>query len=242
MLAAQQDSRSAAISLTSHLASSDHALLEDLRRVELFSNLPEGALIFIAAHARIRAYPKGVVVIQEGDEARALFVVLSGAVKAYVSDTRGREFVLNTLMAPAYFGELALLGALERTASVVTTCPTQLIVISRECIESICTNYPKSAFDLIAGLARCAQALTAKVRALAMMDVYQRLAQELHALSAPKEDERVLPDRITHQDLADRIGASREMVSRILKDLVAGGYLSIEKKHIAIKRRLPASW
>jgi CRP/FNR family transcriptional regulator, cyclic AMP receptor protein len=242
MLAAQQDSRSAAFPHDSPLASADHALLEDLRRVEPFSNLPEGALIFIAAHARVRAYPKGAIVIQEGDEARALFVVLSGAVKAYVSDARGREFVLNTLTTPAYFGELALLGGLERTASVATTRPSQLIVISRECIESICANYPSSAFDLIAGLARCAQALTAKVRSLAMMDVYQRLAQELHTLSEPRDDERVLPDRVTHQDLADRIGASREMVSRILKDLVAGGYLSIEKKHIAIKRRLPASW
>ena len=206
-----------------------------------FSHLDEAALRELAPHGGPRAYQKNVVVVQEGDATDSLYVVLSGRVKAYVSDEDGKEIVVNTIGAGDYFGELVIDGG-PRAASIMTLEPCRFYVIPRSDVEGLIERNPVFARHLIHALIAKVRSLTDTVRDLALKDVYGRLVKFLDTHTVEQEGKRVVPERLTQNDIAARIGASREMVSRIVKDLTAGGYISVESKHISVHKKLPAQW
>ena len=169
-------------------------------------------------------------------------MVLEGEVKVFASDHQGKEVILNILGPGEYFGELALLDDKPRSASVKTMVPTKVMVITKNNFKNCLATDPDMAYRLIKVLIGQVRALTSNVKSLALLDVYGRVARTLLDLAENVDDEMVIVQKLTHQDIADMVGASREMVSRILKDLVSGGYITIKNKRYTINEKLPPGW
>lgn len=212
-----------------------------LNDVYLFDGLAADELAAIERHAVIKRYRKNTVLIERGDDANALYLLVAGQVKAYVADENGKEIILSEQGPGAVIGELALLAEIPRTASVMTQEDSEFLVLSRRSFLQCLQDHPNIASNLIRALARQVQTLTEAVTDFALLDVYGRIAKILTE-SAVEEAGRSITPRFTHQHIADRVGSSREMVSKILKDLRLGGYLSVEDKRYVLHRRLPARW
>lgn len=203
--------------------------------------LDEAELREFSGRGAVKSFPKQTIIVSEGDETDSLYVILSGRVKVFVADESGREIVLGTQGPGEYFGEMALDGG-ARSASVMTLEPSRFMVVPRSRMREFLRSQPDFAVRLIEKLIRRSRALTASVKNLALLDVYGRVARLLLELAEEEGDKLVIKDRLTQQDVADRIGASREMVSKILKDLALGGYISVQKKRITIHKAPPRHW
>ena len=212
-----------------------------LENVPLFSGLSKQALAEIEQHGSVKSYKKNVIVINQDDETYSLYVILSGSVKVFVSGEDGREVVLNHQQAGDYFGDLALIDKQPRVASVMTTEPSKFMIISREDFLTCLSKNPEIAINLIKPMTSRMRMLAKNVSSLALLDVYGRVARTLLDQSEEQGDVLVT-EKLTQQEIADMVGASRAMVSRILKDLKEGGYISIEKKRITIHHKLPSRW
>jgi len=195
----------------------------------------------LASRGQARTFPKNAVIINEGDRGDTLFVILAGKVKVYVSDDDGREMILDMHDAGEYVGEMSLDGR-PRSASVMTLEPTTCSVLSRDELRAAIGRNPDIAMALIEKLIERARIATDNVKNLALMDVYGRVARLLLSLAKEENGKLVVPDRMTQQDIADRVGASRDMISRIFKDLTVGGYVTVENRQITINRKPPARW
>lgn len=212
-----------------------------LENVPLFSGLPKEALAEIEQHGSVKSYKKHVIVINQDDETYSLYVILKGSVKVFVSGEDGREAVLNHQQAGDYFGDLALIDKQPRVASVMTTEPSKFMIISREDFLKCLSKNPEIAINLIKPMTSRIRMLAKNVSSLALLDVYGRVARTLLDQSEERGD-ALVTEKLTQQEIADMVGASRAMVSRILKDLKEGGYISIEKKRITIHHKLPSRW
>jgi CRP/FNR family cyclic AMP-dependent transcriptional regulator len=195
----------------------------------------------LAAAGSVRAYPKHTLLIQEGDRSDQLYLVLSGRLKVFLSDSEGREIVIDTLGPRQFFGEMALEGE-PRSASVMTTEPCRLAVIERDDFKRFLAENPDAAYALIVTLIRRARNLTRAVGSLALLDVYGRVARLLLDNAVEEEGRLVVGERLSQQEIARRVSASREMVSRIVTDLREGGYIGIEDDRMVIYRPLPKRW
>jgi CRP/FNR family cyclic AMP-dependent transcriptional regulator len=196
----------------------------------------------LALRGHVRNYKKNTIVVNEGDPGDTLFVVLRGCVKAFSTDQNGREITYGTIAAGDYFGEMSLDGG-PRSASVMTTEPTTCSVITRAAVREHLAHEPEFALDLVAQVIRRARMATETARNIALLDVYGRVIQTLESQHGPGRPEApVVIAPITHQSIASRVGASREMVSRLLKDLEKGGYVELGVKRITLRKKLPARW
>ncbi|MFT5483817.1 MAG: CRP/FNR family cyclic AMP-dependent transcriptional regulator [Halieaceae bacterium] len=214
-----------------------------LEQVELFAGLTGQELEALAESSTSKAFAKNTVVIHENDTADSLFIIESGRVKVYCSEKNGKEFIMNTQGAGDYFGELALLDDSLRSASVRTVEKSSFCVIYKDDFNRVLDEHPNISRQLIKNLADRVRKLTADVKSLALQDVYGRVANVLMDLSEERGDGTLyVPEKLTQQDIADRVGASREMVARILKDLTIGEYVRFEGRHIIINTRLPAKY
>lgn len=213
-----------------------------LNKVALFSGLSDDQLSFLTARSSPRTYPKGAIIVSEGDDGNALFVIQAGSVKTFLSDDNGKEVVLSTQGPEEYFGDLALFDDAPRSASVIAMEPCKVLVISKAALREALDERPEIALVLLKGLASRVRALTESVRTFALLDVFGRLVRTLYALASEKDGALIIDQRLTQQELANRIGASREMVSRIMNDLVAGGYIKVDGKRILICKKIPSSW
>ena len=189
----------------------------------------------LAARGTIRTFRRQTVIVSEGDENDAFHLVLSGRVKIFVSDEQGREIVLSTQGPGEYFGEMVLDEG-PRCASVLTLEASRIAIIPKAKLVDYLLEHPEVALKVLQKMVRSLRSLTQKVKALALMDVYGRVARLLGELSAMSGGARVI-ERLTQQEIANRVGASREMISRVMRDLSAGGYISVDKKHITILKR-----
>jgi CRP/FNR family transcriptional regulator, cyclic AMP receptor protein len=188
-----------------------------------------------------RAYPKHTLLIQEGDQSDQLYVVLSGKLKVFLSDNDGKEIVIDTLGPRQLFGEMALEGE-PRSASIMTTEVCKLIVIQRDQFRQFFATNPEATYALIVTLIRRARNLTRTIGSLALLDVYGRVARLLLDNATEENGARVVTVHMTQQEIAKRIGASREVVSRILTDRREGGYIGSENDRMVIHRPLPKHW
>ena len=213
-----------------------------LHHVQLFRSLAPSETVLLTDHSTTRTYPANTVLITEGDTTDSLYVILDGEVKVYVSDANGKEAILNLMGPGEYFGELALLDDSPRSASVVTMSPTKVMIISKSDFKRCLASNPDLAFNMIRSLTQQVRSLTDSVKNLALMDVYGRVAHMLLDLAKEKDGRQIIEQRLTHQDIASMVGSSREMVSRILKDLSTGGYITVNKSTIVINEKLPAAW
>jgi CRP/FNR family transcriptional regulator, cyclic AMP receptor protein len=208
----------------------------------LFAGLDDAERSALEGCLHVRRYPERVTIINEGDISHSLYLILEGRVKVFTTGEDGREAVFCTQGPGEYFGEVALADDAPRSASVITLARTRLAILAREDLLHCMRDHPGIALAMIQGLAGRVRRLTEQVRSLALLDVYSRLIELLTALAEDRDGELVIEPRLTHQELASRIGASREMVTRILGDLVRGGYLRIEGQRMIVAGRLPSAW
>jgi CRP/FNR family cyclic AMP-dependent transcriptional regulator len=211
-------------------------------QIPLFEKLDDEERSNIAERFVLRHHPKSTIVINEGDDSRSFYVIIEGQVKVYLTDEHGKEVVLNIQDAGEYFGEVALLDDGLRSASVVTTQASQFAVLNQQAFTECVTENPQISLKVMQGLTHRLRALSDNVRSLALMDVYGRVARLLLELAVEQGDRKVIADKLTQGDIADRIGASSKMVGRIMQDLKKGGYIEKDGKQLVITKPLPPAW
>jgi CRP/FNR family cyclic AMP-dependent transcriptional regulator len=203
--------------------------------------LEQETLQAIAATGVVRSFPKNSILINEGDQGDSLYIVLSGRVKVYASNEAGREFVIAFHGAGEYLGEMSLDGS-PRSASVITVEPTTCAIVTRANFREFVLAHPDFALHLIEKLIGRVRLTTDNVKSLALSDVYGRLVKLINSLAEPVDGKMVVRERLTQQEIAERIGASRDMISRLMKDLVGGGYLAVQDRTITILKKPPPGW
>jgi len=203
--------------------------------------LSDADLMAVGSHGIARAYQKNTIIVTEGDKTDSLYIILEGRVKAFVADDRGNEMVLSTQGAGEYFGEMVLDEG-PRSASIMTLEPSRFLVVPKDDFHDFVVRNPAFALSLIEKLIGRVRSLTASVKSLALMDVYGRVARLLLELAEDNGGQMAILQRLTQHEIASRIGASREMVSRILKDLSTGGYLTQSRAGIVLHRKPPEHW
>lgn len=191
--------------------------------------------------AVIRAFQRHAIIINEGDDTNSVYFIASGSVKIFLSDDQGNEVVIANMGAGEYFGEMAL-EAGSRSASVMAMEPVRLAIVPLDDFRAFLRSHPDFIFSLLGKMIRRTRVLNRNLKSMALLDVYGRLVQLLNDLAENRDGEQVIEAPLTQQEIANRIGCSREMVSKIMKDLAAGAYLDVSRKRIVIKRRLPTSW
>jgi len=213
-----------------------------LRNFELFQQLKDEEVDDILAHIHCRSFPRKTQIVTEGDDSHSLYFLLEGRVKIYLDDDSGKEIIMNIHEAGEFFGELGLIKSIPRTASVVTLEDSRLGIMPEADFRRCLQTYPGFAMSLIENLSTRLIEATETIRKLGLMDVYRRIAVTFLNLSEEQDGVRVINEKLTQQNIASRVGASREMVARILKDLRAGGYISQDNHRIILHKPLPHSW
>jgi len=205
---------------------SDHAP-KLLKELEIFSELNQKELEDVASLAQIRNIPTDSTIFHEGDDADAIFVVVNGKVKIVTTSSDGKEFILTILGAGQVFGEMGLLEAAPRSASVVTITEVELLVINRADFDHLLKSSPGISRKLMSILSRRLRRANSKMESLAYMDVAGRLARYL------------LDMALDHGQLlgngAHSIGTSRETVSRLINEFEEGFGLVNKGKFIYIR-------
>lgn len=210
-------------------------------QVPLFAGLEKETLNRIEQRSIRKRYRARTVLIEQGDVANMLYVLVQGRVRVFLVGEDGKAVVLGEKGAGDCVGELALLVEGTRTASVETLEDCEFLTLTKVAFDELMQAHPEIAVALLRDLAKRFCVLSDSLGDFALLDVYGRIAKLIRAEVVEEGDRRVT-GRLTHQDIADRVGASREMVSKILKDLRAGGYIEIVKKRIVLHRDLPARW
>jgi CRP/FNR family transcriptional regulator, cyclic AMP receptor protein len=198
-------------------------------------------LVELAKRGETRTWEAGTTVVTEGDEADCMYIIHTGELRAVVAGEGGRVVELNTLVAGEVFGELMLSGE-RRAASVQVTTRAQLTRVTRSEVERALAARPDLAFHLIQSLVQRVRTLTRTVGRLASADVYGRLVGLFDALAVNDQGQRVVPGPLTQARIAERLGASKAMVNRLLQDLVRGGYIDMSRERIVLLRKLPPKW
>lgn len=200
------------------------------------------SLLALAERGEIRRYRKGTLLIQEGDQGDTLFIILSGRLRAFSAGDNDREITYGAYGAGEYIGEMSLDGG-PRSASVITLETSVCAVVGRRTLERYIAEHPGFAFELLSKVIRRARVATLNARQLALNDVYGRLKLLLGALAMPQPDGTLrVAERLTHQEMSNRLGCSREMVSRLMKDLERGGYVAVQDARIVLCKPLPQRW
>jgi CRP/FNR family cyclic AMP-dependent transcriptional regulator len=197
----------------------------------------------LARRGVVNRYKKGRLLIEEGDQAYTMYIVLSGQLRVFSAHpVNGREITFGTYGPGDYVGEMSLDGG-PRSASVETLENTVCAAVTRQTLEAFIAERPAFAFELLAKVIRSARRATLTARQLALNDAYGNLKAWLEAESVACADgTRRIEHRPTHRELAARIGRSREMVSRLLKDLETGGYVTPDGRGWRLGKVLPERW
>jgi CRP/FNR family cyclic AMP-dependent transcriptional regulator len=213
-----------------------------LKAVPFFTQMSEEELDVVRGLAVEKSYPKNAVVLTEGEIGDSLYMIQSGRVKIFIGDEDGREIILKLMGAGHFFGEMAMIDQQPRSASVTTLEPSVFLILSHAAFELCVERAPRIANMVLRILAQRVREADRKIGTLALMDVYGRVASMLLELAVPANGKLVVTEKLSQQDLANMVGASREMVNRILKDLSDRGFILVESKSITIiNRELPPS-
>ncbi|OGA45425.1 MAG: hypothetical protein A3G25_18000 [Betaproteobacteria bacterium RIFCSPLOWO2_12_FULL_63_13] len=201
-----------------------------LRNVPLFAMLPADQLATIASVASRKSFARGATVIAAGEVGSTLYVVISGRLKVIMSNDANREIILSLLGKGEYFGEMVPIDDNTRSASVITLEPCELLVLSNQAFRKCLSENFEMAMTVMRCLVKRLRDADRKIGSLALMDVYGRVAQLLLEMSETIDGEQVVTRKIVKQDIANMIGASREMVSRVMKDLQVRGLIDVRGK------------
>tara|TARA_Y100001934_G_scaffold50987_1_gene62226 strand:+ start:480 stop:1157 length:678 start_codon:yes stop_codon:yes gene_type:complete len=218
------------------------SIKEALGRVVMFQSLGQSDLEALAGVARQITAERGELIVSQGSAGEGLYIVARGQIRVYLSDEAGKEIILGLEGPGAIFGEIAVLDGEPRSASVAAMERTELLMIEGREFRQLLEAHTGLSLGVIAALAGMIRKLTDATQGLALQSAYRRLVARLYERAVEEDGQTVIPERLTHQLLADMIGCSREMVSRIMSDLAKGGYLRTEGKRWIIERKLPADY
>lgn len=205
-----------------------------LRGIALFAGLSAEAMTHLAAVTRLRTCGRGEVIVRAGELTDALYVLASGGAKVLTRDDEGREVILSLLSAGDFFGEMGLISGTSRSADVVADQPSTLVVLHQAEFRLMLAQHPELSWAIMAGMVERLRLANRKIESLALMDVYGRVARLLNDLAEACEGRRVVRRRISRVDMARMVGSSREMISRVMKDLETDGYVRISDDGIEI--------
>jgi CRP/FNR family cyclic AMP-dependent transcriptional regulator len=206
-----------------------------LRNVPLFSALPEQQLVLLTSAVSRKSFPRGTTIFVAGDVTESLYVVISGRLKVMMSDDEGREVILAILGPNEFFGEMGLIDDLPRSATVVSIEACELLSLSKRDFKSCLAENFDMAMTVMRGLVKRLREADQKIGSLALMDVYGRVARLLLEMAETVNGQKVVTRKLAKQDIAKMIGASREMVSRVMKDLQSGGYIEVRSGSIFLR-------
>jgi CRP/FNR family cyclic AMP-dependent transcriptional regulator len=204
----------------------------------LFSRLDDVTIRILEKAAVRKRFPKNTIVFSKGDESDSLYIVCSGKAHVIARDEHGREIVLSVIGPGEYFGEMAAMDGAPRSATIVTKEPSEILVIKRENFRRALSTDPDVMLSLLKVFLERLRKADEKIESLAFMNVYDRVASFLLQSAEPQGGRWVVREELTHQEIADIVGASRETVSRAMKELQKAGHISIEKKRITIHKEL----
>ena len=200
---------------------------------------PPSNLRTLANRGARRLFKKGDLLIREGEKGDEIFIIMAGRVKVFGKGEDGREIVYNECGAGEYIGEMAL-DERPRSASVMAIEATQCSVVNRDTLKKFIAEHPDFAFELIGKIIERVRLTTRILKNVALLDVYGRIAALLTDLAIEQDGKRFVPVFLSQQEIADRVGSSREMVGKLLKDLVAGHYIEFDsERRIRLRGRLP---
>lgn len=214
-----------------------------LENVPLFESLSPQDRSELESGIHTQSFPKGSTLVNQSDISNnLLYIVLSGRLKVFMSNEDGREVLLDFLQEGDTFGELSLFDEQPRSATVMTVEDCKIGLFPRAYLFECLQRNPDIAIELLKTVIKRMRNTTEQVSSLALLDVYGRIAKTLTNMVKTQADGKESTDPLTHQELSTMVGASREMVTRILNDLKKGGYISIENHRIELKKRLPVRW
>jgi CRP/FNR family transcriptional regulator, cyclic AMP receptor protein len=214
--------------------------LELIRRVPLFSMLTAGQATSVADAVVKRRFKRGEAIVEQGKKSNALSIILTGRARVVTTDSRGREVILATMHPGDYVGEMSLIDDEPHSATVSAEIQTDVLLLGRQEFASCLPENSSMTYAVLKGLVQRLRHADRKIESLALMDVYGRVAHAL--LESAAEDSAgntVIRDKVSRQDLAKMVGASREMVSRVMKDLEERGFIETrEDGSLLVKERL----
>jgi CRP/FNR family cyclic AMP-dependent transcriptional regulator len=181
-----------------------------------------------------RSLTRGATVMVAGDQTDSLYIILSGRLKVMMSDAEGKEVILSILGPGEFFGEMGLIDDSPRSASVVAIEPCELLAIAKRDFNKCLAENFEMAMAVMRGLVRRLREADRKIGSLALLDVYGRVARLLLDMAENVDGQKMVTKRLPKQDIAKMIGASREMVSRVMKDLQLGGYIEMRGSSIVL--------
>ena len=205
-----------------------------LRTFSMFGGLPDSCLEPVAKVANMRRVPRGSIVVRAGDKTDFVYLVLSGSLKVLVSDEEGREVILSMLGPGELFGEMGVLDDHPRSATVLAVEPSEVVVIGKNDFKRCLVENPDVSLFIMRNLTRRLRMADRAIESLALLDVYGRVARLLLEAAETIDGRRVVTQKLTKQDIAKMIGASREMVSRVMRDLTAQGLLREEEGQLVL--------
>ena len=214
--------------------------LDLIRRVPLFSMLTESQAIAVADAVVKRRFKRGEVIVEQGKKSNALFILLNGRARVLTADSRGREVILATLQPGDHIGEMSLIDNEPHSATVRAEVQTDVLVLGRAEFTRCLLENASMGVVLMRGLVKRLRQADRKIESLALLDVYGRVARALLEFSVDDgQGGRVIREKISRQDIAKMVGASREMVSRVMKDLEERGFIHTQDNgSIVVKERL----
>ena len=220
---------------------SESSMLDHLREISPYNDLSDAELESFAGIATNRKYRKNMVLIQQGDDTGSLYILLDGEMRVYIEDEHGRELTVKILKPGDSFGELALLGDFPRIANVVALTDCVVSTVSKDSYLAILKEHPQISLALIKSLAHMVRETTEELSCIALLDVYGRLTHILDKYAVERGGQKRVP-KFTHKEISNMIGSSREMVSKIMKELEKGEYISVTDDHYLLNKSLPSRW
>jgi CRP/FNR family cyclic AMP-dependent transcriptional regulator len=208
-----------------------------IRNVPLFSLLPDTQLVLLTQVLLRKPYPKNSTVVAAGDPADALYVVISGRLKVMMSDKEGREVILAILSQGDFFGEMGLIDQAPRSATVVTIEPCELLTITQADFTKCLQKNFELTMNVILGLVKRLREADKKIGSLALMDVCGRVARLLMEMAETIDGQKVVT-KLPKQQIAKMVGATREMVSRVMKEMETGGHIEVRARQILLRESL----
>ncbi len=201
--------------------------LDLLRRVPIFSALTPSQILLLANTVKKQHVKRGTLIVKQGQIGDALFVILQGQARVVISDQRGREVILATLVAGDYVGELSLIDGCAHSANVEAQTDTDMLVMGSAEFQVCLKTNITIAQAMIKGLAYRLRKADEQIMSLALMDVYDRVSSVLVNAAEHNDHELVIRNKITRQDIAKMVGATRETVSRVMRDFEDQGFVTI---------------
>jgi len=206
-----------------------------LKAVPLFAGCSDEQLRLLTPVVGRKSVGRSAMVLAAGDLTDSLYIVLSGRLKVMMSDAEGKEVILSILGPGEFFGEMGLIDDAPRSASVVAIEPCELLFIAKRDFKNSLADNFEMTMAVMRGLVRRLRDADRKIGSLALLDVYGRVARLLLDMSETVNGQKMVTKRLPKQDIAKMIGASREMVSRVMKDLQLGGYIEMRGSAILLR-------